>query len=166
MNKPARRERNKPARWERNKPKMKNTKFSIRILNSSLQRNRHGAVLLEVILSLSIFFIAAGIIFAGMSSSIKAVRTLRTRMRATDLGVTKISELKMGLIEPISTGPEPFDTQSERLKDWQWRIETSSAETTNDSAPMIRVTVTIIQTKLDQEYQLTTFLPASDGELP
>jgi len=157
---------NKPAQRELNKPKMKNTKFNIRILNSSLQRNWHGAVLLEVILSLSIFFIAAAIIFAGMSSSIKTVRTLRTRMHATDLGVTKISELKMGLTEAISTGVEPFDSQSERLKDWQWRIDASSAETTSDSAPMTRVTVTIIQTKLDQEYQLTTFLPASDGELP
>ena len=39
-------------------------------------------------------------------------------------------------------------------------------ETTSDSAPMTRVTVTIIQTQLDQEYPLTTLLPVSDGEQP
>ena len=154
---------NKPALQERNKLKMKFFRNNILISNFSHQ---HGVVLLEVVISLSIFFIAAAIVFAGMSSSLKAVGTLRSRMHATDLAVTKISELKMGLIEALSFGPEPFDSENERLKDWEYQIEASPAEATSDSAPMTRVTVTIIQTQLDQEYPLTTLLPVSDGEQP
>lgn len=147
-------------------PKMKFFRNNSRISNSSTRRNHRGAVLLEVVLSLSIFFIAAAIVFAGMSSSLKAVGSLRTRMHATDLAVTKISELKMGKIDAMSFGQTPLDSQSERMKNWEYRIEASPAETTSDSAPMTRVTVTIIQTQLDQEYQLTTFLPIPEGEQP
>ncbi len=146
--------------------KMIISKIKFQIPNSYAQPGRYGIVLLEVVLSLSIFFIAAAIIFGGMSASTKAVQTIRTRMHATDLAVTKISELKMGLIQPVSTDLETFDSQSDRLKDWQWRIDASSAEATGNSTPLTRVTVTIVQTVLDKEYQLTTLMPETYGGKP
>ena len=70
-------------------------------------------------------FIAAGVLFLGVDSSVRAARHLRLDAQAADLAVTLLSEIQMGLVEPADAGPEGYE---EPLEDWTWEIVTSPLE--------------------------------------
>jgi len=89
---------------------------------------RQGAVLLEVVLALVLFFAAMGVILAGLHRSILACDRLRLEARAGDLAVTLLSEVQMGLVPPTDAGPEAYT--EEDLSDWTWQIITTPVSDT------------------------------------
>lgn len=84
-----------------------------------------GAVLLEVVLALTLFVVAATIIANGMQSSVAAVERLRLDTHAANLAVTVMSELQMKIRPLEPAGPESFNAPFE---DWTWKVEVGSVD--------------------------------------
>ena len=90
-----------------------------------LQKNtppKSGVVLFEVILALVLFSFAAIIIANSFSSSLRSVDRMRNDLDASNLAISTLSEIELG-IKPIETSPptefeEPFEK-------WTWQIETT-----------------------------------------
>lgn len=70
-------------------------------------------------------FAMAGVLFLGVDSSVRTARRMRLDAQAADLGVTLLSEIQMGLVDPADAGPEAYE---EPLEDWTWEIVTSPLE--------------------------------------
>ena len=86
-----------------------------------------GAVLMEVILALILFVGAAAILTGGMNASIQTLDRTRLRMHASNLAVTIMSELQMGLRSATTSGEEPFDAPYE---EWTWEVVASDVSLT------------------------------------
>ena len=79
------------------------------ICNSAAAKGRSGVVLLEVVLAMSLFFCAAMVILAGLSSSLSGMQRVQLEARAQDLAVTALSEIQMGLVPLVSDGPIEYE---------------------------------------------------------
>jgi len=119
--------------------------------------SRAGTVLVEVVLALLLFVGAAAVISGALSASIDALDRLRLNMHATDLGVTLVSELQLGL-KPLETGgPEPFDPPFDL---WTWELEVSPKSLEpDDPYPLRTVEVIIRHEEENVVYRLTQVLP-------
>lgn len=93
--------------------------------SASRASRRRGAVLLEVVLALTIFVVAAAVIFNGLSASVRGVRQLELDATASDLAVTVLSRLEIGDLPPQSAGPSPFE-EPDRA-DWTWQVVVNSS---------------------------------------
>ena len=90
------------------------------IRNSSEAAGRRGMVLLEVVLAMAIFFAAALVILAGLSSSVRGVQRVQWEAQAQDLAVSLLSEVQMGLVPLVSDGPTDYEEPD--LAGWAWQI--------------------------------------------
>jgi hypothetical protein len=90
------------------------------IRNSAAAKGRGGVVLLEVVLAMSLFFCAAMVILAGLSSSLSGMQRVQLEARAQDLAVTALSEVQMGLVPLNSDGPTEYDDPA--LAGWTRQI--------------------------------------------
>lgn len=79
-----------------------------------------GVVLLEVVLSLALFFGAALVVLAGLSASLRTAQRVQVEAEAADLAVTLLSEIQMGLVPLVDDGPN--DYEYEELAGWSWEI--------------------------------------------
>lgn len=68
-------------------------------------RAQRGAVLMEVVIAISLFFVAGIFVMDGLNSAIRGVNTIRLEADAADLAVTTLSEVQMGLTPLESVGP-------------------------------------------------------------
>lgn len=82
--------------------------------------SRRGVVLLEVVLAMAIFFGAAMIILAGLSTSLRGVYRVGLDAQAQDLAVSLLSEIQMGLVPLTSDGPAEYE--EEELVGWTYEI--------------------------------------------
>ena len=96
--------------------------------------------MLEVILALVLFVAAAAVITVGLNASMGSVERLRLNVHATDLAVTVMSELQLGIRSPYNTGPEPF---SGALTNWTWEVSSVPVEETDDSGRFAKVEVVV-----------------------
>lgn len=120
-----------------------------------------GAVLLEVVLALALFVVAASILTGGMSSSLDALQRLRLNAHAADLAVTTFSELQMGLKGVSLNGPEPFEPP---LEQWSWEIVATPLETdVEDAGPVQQVEVVIRNEEEALVYRLTQVMQIDSG---
>ena len=78
-----------------------------------------GAVLMEVILALILFVGAAAIVTGGVNASIKTLDRTRLNMHASNLAVSILAELQMGVRPAAASGPEPFGAPYE---EWTWEL--------------------------------------------
>ena len=90
-------------------------------------RHSGGAILLEVILALTLFFLTAGVVTGSLYTSIRAARTIKLSAQAEDLAVTKQSELKAGILPVVDAGPEPFAQEGD-LAQWTWQVVTAPVD--------------------------------------
>jgi type II secretory pathway pseudopilin PulG len=139
---------------------------TLRIRNKELgataprNRSRQGAVLLEVILALTLFAFAAGILSSSLSSAVQRTLRLHDQTHALDLAASVLAELELGIRAPQNSGPEPFEAPFET---WTWQIEsTPSTFGTGDLSPLAQVTVIIRHTASSTVQRLTGILPPSD----
>jgi len=68
-------------------------------------RRRAGVILLEVLVALALFVIAAAVVGSAMSSALRATVEIRTESRAANLAQWILSELEMGTL-PMADTPE------------------------------------------------------------
>ncbi|MHC1763552.1 MAG: hypothetical protein AB9869_04485 [Verrucomicrobiia bacterium] len=123
-----------------------------------------GAVLLEVVLALALFVVAATILTSGMSSSLDAVDRLRLNAHAADLAVTTLSELQLGLKSVSLNGPEPFEPP---LEQWDWEILATPLETDlEDTGRAQRIEVVIRHLETPLVYRLTQVMQVDLGSAP
>ena len=87
---------------------------------STPRRARTGAVLLEVILAGALLAMGVLIILSGLNSSLRVAQRVQLEAQASDLAVTLLSELQMGLVMPVSDGPNEYEQPE--LADWTWEI--------------------------------------------
>jgi len=118
-------------------------------------------VLLEVVLSMAIFFGMAAVLLIGVDSSVRAANRLRLEGQAADLAVTLLSEMQMGLVEPIDAGPETYE---QPLQKWSWEIATSPLETSPMETELTQVEIIIRRVDGQCTYRLAHLFPAQDQE--
>lgn len=83
-------------------------------------RRRRAVILLEVVLAMTLFFGAALVILAGLSSSLSGIQRVQMEAQAADLAVTLLSEVQMGMVQLVSDGPSGYEDPA--LADWSWQI--------------------------------------------
>lgn len=108
--------------------------------------DERGAVLLEVVLALVLFVLAAAIIGGGLSASINSVERMRLNTQAADLAATVAAELELGIRTLDETGPAQFDPP---FDGWTWEIiptttTTPSSTTTDETTAPTFVVVEIV----------------------
>jgi len=128
---------------------------------------RAGIVLLEVVLSISMVFAMAGVLFLGVDSSVRSARRLRLDAQAADLAVTLLSEIQMGLVDPADAGPEAYE---EPLEDWMWEIVTTPLEEMPlDEQDIEQVEIIISHVDGSSTYRLVQLMavaPQEEEDLP
>lgn len=123
-------------------------------------RTRRAAVLLEVVLAMSVFFLSATVVHSGLSSCLRAMVSMKRQVRGMNLAVTKLSEVQMGLV-PMTTLPPTGFEEDPQLEGWQWELD---VETWGDGAEaplMNRLTVTITHEPSGMIYRLVELMPDS-----
>jgi len=102
-----------------------------------------GVVLLEVVLALSLFFAAALVILAAVNSSLRTAQRVQMEAQASDLAVTLLSEVQMGLVPLTNDGPNEYE--EEALVGWTWEIVVTPEDEQPDPmiAPLLAVEVII-----------------------
>jgi type II secretory pathway pseudopilin PulG len=86
----------------------------------SLQSAARAVALLEIVLALALFFGVAMAVLGGLSAAIRSARQVRSEAVATDLAVTLLSEIRMGLVGLEDAGPTPYE--DEALAAWAWEV--------------------------------------------
>ena len=124
-----------------------------------LQKNtppKSGVVLFEVILALVLFSFAAIIIANSFSSALRSVDRMRNDLDASNLAISTLSEIELG-IKPIETSPptefeEPFEK-------WTWQIETTKPNEDLDmGGGLTLVEVIIINEDLGRETRIARMI--------
>lgn len=119
-------------------------------------RTPRGAVLLEVILALVLFAAAAAIIGAGIHSAINGVERQRLNAHASNLAVSILSEIQMGLRTTESVGPASFDSPFDH---WTWELVLTPTETeAGEASNLTRVEVIVRHDEPALVHRLTQVL--------
>jgi len=129
-----------------------------------------GAVLLEVVVAMTLFFGAAVVVLVGLHGSVLAARNLRLETRAANLAVSLLSEIQMGQVEVADAGPEEYNSEEdEELADWSWEIITEDVEEEVDvgvEIPLKRVQIVITYRPREFTYRLVHLMPQDAGLAP
>jgi len=129
--------------------------------SSTTSRNRDGAVLLEVVLSLLLFVAAVAVVSSALNASMETMQRQRFSMHAANLAATMHAEIDMGLRGTDTGGPEPFEKPFEG---WTWEIGQRAPEIeTEDSAGLASVEVIIRNTNSAAVYRLAQLHKAVKG---
>ena len=115
-----------------------------------------AAVLLEVVLSMTIFMTMGVVILAGMRGGVIATGRLRFEARARNLAVTALSELQMGQLPLRDNGPNSSEDKS--LAGWTWQVVVSDPEYGGQGLPLKQVEIVIANTETNYIYRLGQLL--------
>ena len=133
-------------------------------------RSPRGVILLEILLALSLFVLAAAVIGSAMTSCMAATARIRRQGQAMDLAQTVLAELATGQVEMANTSPTQFIQETEEgerviAEGWTYEIE---LEELTDMADLKCVSVIV---RDDQTHQPTVcrltqwmFAPADELE--
>lgn len=97
-------------------------------------------VLLEVLLALTLFAIAAAVVGSAQRRALRAVEDMHVESQAANLAQTVLADLATGQIELDDTLPTPYDEEDET---WTYEIAT---EDLTDAEDLKRVTVIVRHT--------------------
>jgi hypothetical protein len=124
-----------------------NPKFEIRNPKSRAR----GAILLEVIFSIALMAGACGAIIGGFNACWQANRDLWMEAKASDLAVTMLTEIQMGVVPPADDGPTDY---ADPLADWCWQVTTADLPPQTPDGPTLKQ-VQIVVTYKPQDYSYT-----------
>jgi len=125
---------------------------------------QRGIALLEVVLALAIFVGVAMAVCGGLSVSVRSARFVREEAQATDLAVTILSEIQMGLVQAADAGPTPFEAP---YADWTWQtVLALGLPTGQEAADMPQVEVLVRNTPSGYAYHLYQLMPAGATATP
>lgn len=89
---------------------------------------RRGTALLEVILALALFVIAAAIVTSGMNASTDSLDRQRLNTHAANLAATALAEIQLGIRSTAEAGEQPFAAPFDK-----WTAELSVTPTETES---------------------------------
>ena len=121
---------------------------------------QRGAVLLETLLALGLLLLATGTVVNGLTAGTRATGRLEHDAHATDLAITVLSWMEMGLLPASTQDARRFDHP---FRDWTYEIEIESlpdavALGADRSKPLARVRVTTRHDKHDRELSLSQLI--------
>ncbi len=100
-------------------------------------RRRPGVALLEVLIALALFVVAAAVIGSALRSAMAAATDMRRENQAADLAQTVLAELNAGILKLEAVPATAFDED-----DPEWTYEVAVEEIEDDPA-LKRVTVIV-----------------------
>ena len=122
-------------------------------------RSTNASVLLEVVLALALFVFAASVITGGLNASVQEAERLRLNVHATNLAISILSELQMGIKPVDAAGPEPFEVPFQM---WTWQVQISPVEDgLENGLPLRNVEVVVRHQTRPIVRRLAQFLLAS-----
>lgn len=91
-------------------------------------RSPRGVMLLEIVLALGLFVLAAAVIGSAITSCMAATARIRRQSQAMDLAQTVLAELATGQVEMVNTSPTQFIQETEEgerviAEGWTYEIE-------------------------------------------
>lgn len=104
-------------------------------------RRHRAAVLLEVVLAMSLFFMTTAFVLTGLNTSMQAVHNAKLDANAANLAVTVLSQVQMGLIPMVDTGPEAFDQVDREA--WTWQIVVTPLQDRQDLPQLKQIEIII-----------------------
>lgn len=100
-----------------------------------------GTALLEVILALALFVVAAAIVTSGMSASTENLDRQRRHTHAANLAATVLAEIQLGIRTTSEAGEQPFAAPFEQ---WTSELIITPTETeSGEASGLLRVEVVI-----------------------
>ncbi len=131
------------------------------------QRHRHlhsGAVLFEIVLALVLFTVSATIITNSFSASLRSVDRMRHELDATNLAISTLAEVELGLKPMESAPPTEFEPPFEK---WTWQIEVTEPSEDLDMGGSLSLVEVIIQSEdLGHETRLARMLRGQQSAPP
>ncbi len=125
----------------------------------------HGAVLLEVILSLSLLVAASSVILGGLNNCARQLEDIRLEGTGADLAISLMSQIEMGLLDPADEGPVSYESP---LEQWSWQVVTQSLDPSTDEPPLKQVEVIVRYTPeapgRAYTYRLVQLLGGASGD--
>lgn len=88
--------------------------------HANARHHRRGGVLLEALLSLVLLMMAAGFVVSAMTAAVPAVEKMQRELEATNLAVSLMSEMEIG-IRPLMSANNDLVLSQE--VEWNWQIE-------------------------------------------
>lgn len=102
---------------------------------------RRGTALLEVLLALALFVVAAAIVTSGMSASTDNLDRQRRNTHAANLAATVLAEIQLGIRSTAEAGEQPFTAPFEQ---WTAELVVTPTETeAGEASGLLRVEVII-----------------------
>ena len=104
----------------------------------------------------------AATVLGSLNASIRAADTMIVESQATDLAVTLLSEIQLGVLPLASAPATPYDAP---LEDWTWQVVVSPAENMSDplsTGPELQlVEVIVTHTGRGLTFRLAQLLPTA-----
>jgi len=97
-------------------------------------------VLLEVVLALLLFVLAAGVLLGSLSAAIASVQRIKRQATGQDLAVSVMSRIECGDLEPADAGPLEFE---DGPPGWTWQVRAEDVTVNPEAATLIRLSVTV-----------------------
>ncbi len=120
-------------------------------------------MLLEVLLALTLLAAGGAVILASLGSSARQTADLTRDAHGADLAVSILSQIQIGLIEPINDGPYPADPPHQ---DWTWEVLVEDVlMETEDDPEMLRVEVIVRHVYEDRTRRLVQNIALPVDEL-
>jgi type II secretory pathway pseudopilin PulG len=109
--------------------------------NGGCKSPAQGTALLEVILALALFVVAAAIVTSGMSASTDNLDRQRLNTHAANLAATVLAEIQLGIRPTSEAGEQPFTAPFDQ---WTSELLVTPTETeTGAASGLLRVEVII-----------------------
>lgn len=125
-------------------------------------RTRRAVALLEVVLAVSVVVIAAAVIQGSYVATTAATRRMQRQVRAENLAATILARVRLGLIDPVASGPNDFEELYPDRAGWTWQIETASEPLLAEGPEAIRVEVLVTSPDANVRQRLAQwFCPAA-----
>jgi hypothetical protein len=138
-------------------------------LRATNPNSRRAAILLEVVLSLSLFVLAASLVLTALRASRDAVEMVRRDFHGENLAMSILADLEMGQIDLATLDGSPCGfsgDEDDPFAGWTWEIASEPLETSSDLPPEQRLTIVIRDPDGRRAARLYTLWPAEDeGEL-
>lgn len=120
------------------------------------ERQPRGVALLEVVVALSIFFMAAMFVMDGLNSSLRAVHRAQVEADAADLAATILADIQIGILEIKNDGP--FIVNEELYPGWTYEVVVTGIDDLPDLPLLKRVEVIVRNDPEEFTYRTTQLI--------
>ena len=115
-----------------------------------------GLALLEVLLALGVFIVAAVFVLDSLSGALRGVRTAQLEADAADIAVTITSQMQIGQLERVNAGPVAVEMPG--YEQWTWQAAFEGLEDRLDLPQLKKLTLTVRSEADGFEHSVTQFV--------